>query len=247
MDSEPHTTLAVGVFIPADCQLLDAASVDIFGTLSHEYLAPLMGAGILPSASAPSVTVYWIGGAADKQPIPMTSKCRVLPTHHFSDPEVAPGKLDIVLVPGADPTLGPAPADAVDWLKRQGETPGVDVLSVCSGLLLCGQAGLVRGRRACGPRDLQDFIRSKGFGEKELVGDRLRWVQDGNLWSSGAITNGNDLVVAYCRADPKRFPRPLVDFVCEVVGVGDRPQEYTTELMDGTGKKLSKLVGKAEK
>lgn len=27
----------IGVFIPTDCQLLDAASVDIMGTMSHEW------------------------------------------------------------------------------------------------------------------------------------------------------------------------------------------------------------------
>lgn len=40
------------------------------------------------------------------------------------------------------------------------------------------------------------------------------------------MTNGNDLVAAYSRATPEYFPRPLVEFICEQLDVGDRPQEY---------------------
>lgn len=39
--STPRDTVRVGVFIPNTVQLLDMACVDIFGTLSHEYLSVL--------------------------------------------------------------------------------------------------------------------------------------------------------------------------------------------------------------
>lgn len=42
----------------------------------------------------------------------------------------------------------------------------------------------------------------------------------------GGVTNGNDLVAAYCRGSPHHFPGPLVDIVCELTDVGDRPREY---------------------
>jgi hypothetical protein len=41
----------------------------------------------------------------------------------------------------------------------------------------------------------------------------------------GGITNGNDLVVAYCRASPN-FPTPLVNVVAKIADVGDRAHEY---------------------
>ena len=44
------------------------------------------------------------------------------------------------------------------------------------------------------------------------------------------MTNGNDLVAAYCR-DPEGggrfFPRPVVEIACRMCDVGDRPQRYS--------------------
>ncbi|RYP24375.1 hypothetical protein DL765_000639 [Monosporascus sp. GIB2] len=237
-------TVRVGVFIPSECQLFDAACVDIFGSLSHQYMRAV--SALVPKAVidlAPNVEISYIGSVRAGEPIQLTSNERILATHHYTDAEVAPGKLDIVLVPGPDPFVEPE-KEPLEWLRRQGQTEGTDILSVCTGIFLCGGAGLLKGKRACGPRGLQDRIKSKGFGEKELVGHKYRWIQDGNIWSSGGlplfpgnrsaadvnkwlggVTNGNDLVAAYCRAS-RHFPRPLVETVCEMVDVGDRLQEY---------------------
>ncbi|KAI1127706.1 class I glutamine amidotransferase-like protein [Nemania abortiva] len=220
----------IGVFIPTDCQLLDAAGVDIFGSMSYEYLSVL--GGLVPKAvadCAPSVIIHYIGSVQPGEKIPMTSNQTVVATNHYSDPEVAPGKLDIVYVPGPDPSSN-FPEGAVEWLAKQGATDGVDVLSVCTGIFLCGAAGLLKGREICGPRGIQDMIKQKGYDPKSMRGHELRWVQDGNFWSSGGVTNGNDLVAAYARATPKYFPRPLVELICEQLEVGDRPQEYIKEM-----------------
>lgn len=178
--------LRVGVFIPTDCQLLDAAGVDIFGSMSYEYLSAL-GGDMLPPAvadSAPSVQIHYIGSVQPGERIPMTSNQAVVATNHYSDPEVAPGKLDIVYVPGPDPS-GKFPEGAVQWLAQQGNTEGVDVLSVCTGIVLCGAAGLLKGKEICGPRGMQDALRQKGYEPRSMRGHELRWVQDGNFWSSG--------------------------------------------------------------
>ncbi|KAI1461635.1 ThiJ/PfpI family protein [Annulohypoxylon moriforme] len=227
-DSARHT-VRIGVFIPTDCQVLDAAAVDIMGSLSYEYMS--MVASMLPKtflALAPSVQIHYIGTVPAGQPIQLTANQGLVATNHYSDPEVAPGKLDIVLIPGPDP-FKEFERGALEWLKAQSEVPGLDVLSICTGILVCGEAGLLKGKTACGPRGMQDVIRGKGFGEKELVGHKFRWVQDGNFWSSGGVTNGNDLVAAYCRAS-HHFPTPLVDVMCEMVDVGDRPQVYAKEM-----------------
>ncbi|KAI0600806.1 class I glutamine amidotransferase-like protein [Biscogniauxia sp. FL1348] len=219
----------VGVFIPTQCQLLDAACVDIIGSLSYEYVSKAVQ--FAPQAlleQAPSVRIHYIGSVRAGEPIPMTSNESIVATHHFSDPAVAPGKLDVVLVPGPDPS-GPFPEEPVAWLRAHGRTDGVDVLSVCTGIFLCAEAGLIKGRNVCGPRGFQDDIRARGYGEKALLGHKLRWVQDGNFWSSGGVTNGNDLVAAYIRATRRHFPAQLAEIACELTEVGDRPQEYTNE------------------
>ncbi|KAI1504429.1 ThiJ/PfpI family protein [Biscogniauxia marginata] len=223
-------TVRIGVFIPRECQLLDASSVDIMGSMGYEYMEPL--SKLVSQALidlAPSVRIHYIGSVRAGEPIRLSSNVTIIATNHYSDPEVAPGKLDIVLVPGPDPFLD-FPMASFEWLGAQGRTEGVDILSVCTGIFLCGEAGLLMDRTVCGPRGLQDLIKTKGYGEKALVGHELRWRQDGNFWSSGGVTNGNDLVAAYCRATPRHFPAPLVAMTCNMIDVGDRPQEYGKDI-----------------
>ncbi|KAI1341503.1 class I glutamine amidotransferase-like protein [Xylariaceae sp. FL0016] len=215
----------IGIFIPTECQLLDLACVDIMGSMSYDYLE-LLGS-MIPQAVldlAPSVEMCYIGCVKPGEMIKTTSGIQIRATHHFSDEAVAPGSLDIVLVPGPDPA-STTPKDAARWLGEQGRCARTDVLSVCSGIFVCGDAGLLKGKTVCGPRGLQDLLATKGFGEKSRVGHELRWIQDGNFWSGGGVTNGNDLVAAYCRTG-KHFPKPLVEIICETVDVGDRGQEY---------------------
>lgn len=133
---------------------------------------------------APFVEIHYIGSVRAGEHIKVTSNESILATDHYGDAAVAPGKLDIVLVPGPDP-LSHTEAAALEWLAAQAATAGVDILSICTGIFICGEAGLVKGKTVCGPRALQDMIRERGFGEKELVGHKYRWVQDGNLWSGG--------------------------------------------------------------
>ena len=156
--------------------------------------------------------------------IQLTANMRIELSNHFSDAEVAPGKLDVVLVPGPDPR-DTWDEDALSWLRQQGAAPGTDILSVCTGIYLCAAAGLADGRRVCGPRGLQSELRNM-YPRAEFVGEKLRWVRDGNFWSSGGVTNGNDLVAAYCR-ESGRFPGPVAEFACKVADVGDRSQLYS--------------------
>lgn len=99
-----------------------------------------------------------------------------------------PGQLDIVLVAGPDPTIdwaAPDKKDAVAWLAAQAARPEVDILSICTGIFLSGAAGLLTGgRKACGPRGLQGVLKGVYPGV-EWVGEEVRWVRDGNFWSSG--------------------------------------------------------------
>jgi transcriptional regulator GlxA family with amidase domain len=152
--------------------------------MSHEYLAGL--GSMLPQAIidlAPDVPIYWISSVPQGDPIKMTAGMSVVCTHHLSDPAVQPGKLDIVLVPGPDPSLT-WDQDVLSWLQQHAANPKTDILSVCTGIFLCGEAGLLKGKQASGPRGLQKQIKDRFEGVK-LVGDDIRWVRDGNFWSSG--------------------------------------------------------------
>ncbi|KAK8082270.1 ThiJ/PfpI family protein [Apiospora saccharicola] len=193
-------------------------------------------------------------GAVSNRVIPLTSGMNILRTCHYTEAAVAPGQLDIVLVPGPDPNTAAFEAGAVDWLRRQGEVETTDILSVCTGIFLCGEAGLLKVRTACGPCGLQDKIRDRFGPDVVLRGTELRWVQDGRFlveWSlrhtksinhiqpvsladppavfflcdAGGVTNGNDLVAAYARQS-EHFPRPVVEVALAMTDTGDRAQRY---------------------
>lgn len=178
--------IRIGVFIPCDAQFLDVACIDSLGVMSKEYFGSIQAVAGLPAHVvdlAPKVSIYYITSPENNGNIPLTSGATLRATHSYTDADVAPGKLDIVAVPGPDPSSDFA-EPALKWLKQQSETPGVDILCICTGLFICASAGIVDGKKASGPRGLQNIL-AKKFPKVKLVGDNYRWVQDGNFWSSG--------------------------------------------------------------
>jgi transcriptional regulator GlxA family with amidase domain len=180
MATSTRKTVRIAVFVPSDVQLLDLACVDIFAVMGHQYLSELEMLPTSLTSLAPEISIAYVG--TDKT-VGLTAQTNLVVTHHLSDPEVGPGKFDIVVVPGPDPTASWG-EDVKEWLGAQGREEKTEILSICTGIFLCGEAGLLKGRKASGPRGLQKMIEER-FEGVELVGDRLRWVQDGNFWSCG--------------------------------------------------------------
>lgn len=199
--------------IHSDSHTSDTACVDIFGTLSRAYLAPLTALLQDPSVAdlAPEVTISYVGAAPAGSLLPLTAGMKIQLTHHFTDADVAPGRLDAVLVPGPDPREEWDP-EALAWLAAHAAAEGTDILSVCTGIFVCGKAGLLRGRKACGPRTLQELL-GKTFEGVELVGGEMRWVNDGNFWSCGEWS-------APCSSRRHSLPRFCFAMCCNVNCVG---------------------------
>jgi transcriptional regulator GlxA family with amidase domain len=150
--------------------------------MSKSYLSTIPFLPPSVPALARDVTFSYVGTGPS---IPLTVKTSLLLTHTLASPSAAPGNFDIVVVPGPDPNASFS-EEVKDWLAAQGRAEETDVLCVCTGVFLCGEAGLLKGRRVCGPRGLQGEIDKRFGGEgMKLVGDRLRWVNDGRFWSCG--------------------------------------------------------------
>ncbi|MDB5851050.1 MAG: ThiJ/PfpI domain protein [Rhodoferax sp.] len=110
----------------------------------------------------------------------------MLPTATFAT--AAP--CDILVVPG-----GPGTDDAmVDpaWLAFTArQAAGAKfILGVCTGSLLLGAAGLLRGKRAACHWQAREFLAA--FGATE---DASRTCIDGNLITSGGVTSGIDMAL----------------------------------------------------
>lgn len=99
-------------------------------------------------------------------------------------------QLDVLCLPGGrgvNATL--ADADILAFVRRQAATARF-VTSVCTGSLLLGAAGLLRGRRATSHWMSRDLLTAFGA---EPVAERL--VIDGNLISGGGVTAGIDFAL----------------------------------------------------
>jgi cyclohexyl-isocyanide hydratase len=108
-------------------------------------------------------------------------------------------EFDVLLVPG-----GYGPQDLMDdeevlSLIRNQANSGRLVFSVCTGALLCGAAGILRGRQATTHWAAWDLLPYYG-----AIATRSRVVVDGNLVTAGGVTAGLDgalVVASFLRGD----------------------------------------------
>jgi transcriptional regulator GlxA family with amidase domain len=169
----------IGIFVPSE---VDTASIDVLAVMSREYLSLLDMVPAHVTAAAPRVSFHYIS-LPGKATVGLTAGMTMTTTHDLNHPDVQPGQLDILFIPGPDPAAQHGD-DVKKFVRGHFENKETDILSVCTGIYLCGAAGILEGRKASGPRGLQSDIKKKFPGVK-LVGENYRWVQDGNLWSSG--------------------------------------------------------------
>ena len=121
-----------------------------------------------------------------KSAAPVPSDCGVglVPTHTFAN---CP-PLDLICVPGGN--LGVVDAfcdrDTIEFVRRQARTAKY-VTSVCTGAIILGVAGLLKGRRATTHWAFVDLL--------PLVGathEKARVVQDGNVITAAGVSSGID-------------------------------------------------------
>jgi cyclohexyl-isocyanide hydratase len=98
--------------------------------------------------------------------------------------------LDVICVPGGS-GVGALMEDpqTLDFLKAQAQTARY-VTSVCTGSLVLGAAGLLRGRKATTHWAYHDLLAPLG-----AIPVQERVVRDGNLLTGGGITAGIDFAL----------------------------------------------------
>ena len=145
-------------------------------------------------ANTPGATVHLVWKNHD--PVAAVTGMRILPDTSFSD---CP-QLDVICVPGG---AGVAElmedAEVLAFLRRQARGARY-VTSVCTGALVLGAAGLLRGKRATTHWASHDFLAALG-----AIPTHGRVVRDGNIFTGGGVTAGIDfslaLVAEMCGAD----------------------------------------------
>ena len=120
------------------------------------------------------------------QPVEAETGLRMLPHATLHD---CPS-LDVVCVPGGPGVNALMQDDEVlAWLRARAASARY-VSSVCTGALVLGAAGLLRGKRATSHWASRDLL--AGFGAIPTAG---RVVRDGNLFTGGGVTAGIDFAL----------------------------------------------------
>lgn len=169
----------IGVLLLSPVQLLDVSPIDLFGMLTKEYLTACRLPQPLINGAIP-IEITYIAEKLTGSVAECTSSAGLRVNASLDDAGSAPGRLDILLVPGPDPATIYS-EDVKRFLKAHAENKTA-VMSVCTGIFPMACAGVVKGKKATGPRALLPELWRK-FPETQWE-DR-RWVHDGNVWTSG--------------------------------------------------------------
>ena len=134
-------------------------------------------------ASLPGVQVHLIW--KDLMPVTASTGLVLKPTTTFAQ---CPEQLDVLFVPGGVPgtfTMMEDP-EVLAFLKAKGQTARY-VTSVCTGSLILGAAGLLKGYKATSYWDTRDVLKELG-----AIPTRGRIVVDRNRITGGGVTAGID-------------------------------------------------------
>lgn len=156
-------SLSFGILIFPNVQLLDVAG-------PNDAFAGVPGA---------KVHLIW----KSEEPIKTTSGMEIRPDTTFAD---CP-KLDVLCVPGGggvNPLL--QDGDVLAFVRDQAKTAKY-ITSVCTGSLVLGMAGLLKGKKATCHWNALPFLAHMG-----ATPTSGRVVKDGNIYTAGGITSGID-------------------------------------------------------
>ncbi|GGD92479.1 DJ-1/PfpI family protein [Rhizobium anhuiense] len=155
--------LSFGILVFPDVQQLD---------LTGPYEA-------FASAEGTEVHLIW----KDLRPVLASTRLSLTPTTTFA--ECPP--LDVLCIPGGSGINALLLDEMVLAFVRERAVKARYVTSVCTGALVLGAAGLLKGKRATTHWNALDFLPRFGATPVEE-----RVVQDGNLITAGGVTSGID-------------------------------------------------------
>jgi len=137
----------------------------------------------------------------------------IIPTHQISNP---PPHLDVLIVPGL-PTPGPFPnQDQLVSFIQHTYPNAKNIISVGTGSMLLGYAGILNGRKATTSKSLFGAATAP-FKNYNITWTLGRWVQDGNVWTSSGtaagLDAGNALATSMYGADATSWVTLMMEYI----------------------------------
>ncbi|WFU04407.1 DJ-1/PfpI family protein (plasmid) [Rhizobium sp. CB3171] len=185
---------------------------------------------IFASTEGAEVHLIW----KDTSPIVSATKLVLQPTTTFDD---CP-QLDVICVPGGGGINALLEDEAVLFFIRAQAEQARFITSVCTGSLVLGAAGLLKGRKATTHWNAQDFLAN--FGAIPTAG---RIVRDGNLITAGGVTAGIDFGLAVVAALIGQEEAEMVQLSLEYAPAppfhSGTPEEATADVFAKTKRRLA--------
>lgn len=142
-------------------------------------------------------------------------------TDQFKDSFETCPPLDIVLI-GAH-AIGYTPDDTELAFVRKAWDDCSAFLTICGGMLVPLQAGLLEDKTATAPKFLLDNLRKEA---PRTTWVTKRWVRDGKLWTSGTLLNGADMMTNFMKYHWGEGDDTLVGFLSKLGAWPDRDVDY---------------------
>ncbi|KAK0755720.1 hypothetical protein N5P37_011729 [Trichoderma harzianum] len=189
--AKPDRPIEVGVILMnGETEILDVAPVDMLHCFSKKFIETLPEEWVSEDVKAQALDLnfHWVSEVGSAKQSRLTSAISLVPTHSF---ETCP-PLDVVLI-GAH-NVGYTPNDAELAFVRKAWNDCSAFLTICAGVEVAVQAGILGGKTATAPRFMINTLRRQS---QSINWVEKRWARDGKLWTSGAFLNGTDLLYAF--------------------------------------------------
>jgi transcriptional regulator GlxA family with amidase domain len=171
-------TLTVGVLVYDEVEVLDfAGPFEVFSTANRMHRRHESDSG-----EPFRVTVI----AEQVSPVRARGGLTVQPDVILAD---APA-CDVLILPGGDESVALGRPRLMKWLSRQNSERTI-LASVCTGAFLLAEAGHLQSRRATTHHEDIERLRS-GYPDLDVI-EHVRWVDEGNVVTSGGVSAGIDM------------------------------------------------------
>jgi transcriptional regulator GlxA family with amidase domain/YHS domain-containing protein len=188
----------------------------------------------VPSRQDPPFRLYTVGET--KKPIRTSGGMQIVPDYTIAD---APAPKLIVIPAQSDPS----PA-VVEWIKKSSKTTDV-TMSVCTGAFVLAKTGLLNGKSATTYHGAFGRFAMK-YPEVQLKRG-ARFVENGNLATSGGLSSGIDLALRVVERYYGRDVAQKTAYNMEYQGEGwmnpDSNQIFATALMSTAEHPLCTVCG----